>query len=665
MAPSKFKVIIVGGGIVGLSLGVMLERAGIDYLILEACNEIRPLGAAIYLGPPVLRAFEQLGLLEDITRQSNTMTGATLLDHKLNKVCRISTDHVKDRYGYATLSIVRPKLHDILLARIPAYKLLFHKRVVSMAQSAEGVKVRCEDGSAYNGDIIVAADGGASPIRTAMYEEMKNQTKKVLHPTDYAPSKSDQRCIAGVTEPLSVKQYPILASESCEVVMLMPKDSNCMIWFAPVGQERRFGWGISSPLPPMPDGSLSSNGKKSSRGSLESAYSFPGSPSIKTSGNYSAMSNTSHTPPSPSSASSNAVMYSDSHGNGGGHNLSNISTSHLSFNSLKKRHSTSRLSKRSSSSDGSSKTFQQYPTVLQTNESSTIDLADLPYDRVWGKLDEKYTIEDSLREQATPFGGTLGDLIDATSRKMISTAVVEEKFYHTWHFGRTILMGDACHKFMPSSGHGTTQGLLDAICLASLLAELPSNSITDVDAIFRVQYERRGPAAKAAVISSKKQDQLLFSRKISGKIVRKVASSWLSDWLMIKMGDRIFEARPSLPFLKTVPDRGSLKNKDNTVPLLKDKRFEVARRKSIASGYLIGGTGSYKLGGRKDDEDDMIIDTDISLSASSWLSSKNSPASSPPLPLPSMPMIRPLSGIMDIERGQSDVNVVRNNHWLK
>ena len=34
------KVLIVGGGITGLTLALSLERAGIDYLLLEANHEI-------------------------------------------------------------------------------------------------------------------------------------------------------------------------------------------------------------------------------------------------------------------------------------------------------------------------------------------------------------------------------------------------------------------------------------------------------------------------------------------------------------------------------------------------------------------------------------------------------------------------------------------------
>ncbi|KAI8606436.1 hypothetical protein EDD21DRAFT_219228 [Dissophora ornata] len=459
MAPPKFKVIIAGGGIVGLALGVMLERAGIDYLILEASAEIRPLGAVVYLGPPVLRAFEQLGLLDDMIRESNVMTGITLLDHRLNKICRLAFDYSRDKYGYDTLTIVRPKLYDILLSRIPAYKVLFGKHVVSTDQNAEGIKVRCADGSTYNGNILVAADGGASAIRKAMYEEIRKRSKKVPHPADYEQPKLDQRCIVGVCEPLSTKKFPILASKNCELILVMPKEINCMIWFVPMS-ENRFGWGVASPLPSTADSSSLPSSE-----SAESPFDTPGSPaSIHGMGkSFSAMSTTSYSPTSSAASSPIQPPYGDgdylnafhSYNNSNqsysssGSPVANSSVNQYSSNAVKKRRSLGRLSRHSASSSGSEKGFQHFPAVLQLNESSTLDLKELPNDRVWGKLDEKYTIEEAIREQQSPFGGTLGDIIDATSKKMTAMVVAEEKFFHTWHFGRTVLLGDGMtHKMI-------------------------------------------------------------------------------------------------------------------------------------------------------------------------------------------------------------------------
>lgn len=293
--------------------------------------------------------------------------------------------------------------------------------------------------------------------------------------------------------------------------------------------EHRFGWGVTSPLPAMSDSTGSEKDNGGCRPSIESSdiHGSPKPMSRKTR-SFSVVSTTSYSPPSSASPSpiSSPGIYQYDHFQASQQQQQPHPQSQTSLQyskSLKKRQSSGRLSKTSSSSSsGSQSTFQKYPAVLQSIHGCEVGRSrgsfsgflgsDLPCDRVWNKLDEQYTIEESIREQMSPFGGVFGDFVDATARNMISMVVVEEKFYHTWHFGRTVLLGDACHKLLPSSGHGATQSILDAISLVSLLVDLPSNSPTDIDALFRVHYERRGPAAKEAVIASQQQDQLLFNR---------------------------------------------------------------------------------------------------------------------------------------------------------
>ena len=65
------KVIIAGGSVAGLSLALMLEKNGIDCLVLEAYHSIAPqVGASIGLLPNGLRILDQLGCYEEILEQS-------------------------------------------------------------------------------------------------------------------------------------------------------------------------------------------------------------------------------------------------------------------------------------------------------------------------------------------------------------------------------------------------------------------------------------------------------------------------------------------------------------------------------------------------------------------------------------------------------------------
>ncbi|KAG0007378.1 hypothetical protein BGZ80_004728, partial [Entomortierella chlamydospora] len=49
----KPKVLIVGAGIGGLTLGAILEKANIPYEIFEKASTLKPLGSAISIGPSV------------------------------------------------------------------------------------------------------------------------------------------------------------------------------------------------------------------------------------------------------------------------------------------------------------------------------------------------------------------------------------------------------------------------------------------------------------------------------------------------------------------------------------------------------------------------------------------------------------------------------------
>jgi 2-polyprenyl-6-methoxyphenol hydroxylase-like FAD-dependent oxidoreductase len=65
------RVIIVGGGLAGLTLASALEKATIDFVLLEARGRFDPqVGASIGLNAAAMRILDQLGAAEEIVRNT-------------------------------------------------------------------------------------------------------------------------------------------------------------------------------------------------------------------------------------------------------------------------------------------------------------------------------------------------------------------------------------------------------------------------------------------------------------------------------------------------------------------------------------------------------------------------------------------------------------------
>lgn len=95
MVENKFKVVVVGGGPVGLTTAHILSRAGIEYVVLERRSSIHiDVGASLALWPQSLRVLSQLGLLErlqDLGEEMGRTTTVTLGGHKYKETWATET----------------------------------------------------------------------------------------------------------------------------------------------------------------------------------------------------------------------------------------------------------------------------------------------------------------------------------------------------------------------------------------------------------------------------------------------------------------------------------------------------------------------------------------------------------------------------------------------
>ncbi|KIX06404.1 uncharacterized protein Z518_04380 [Rhinocladiella mackenziei CBS 650.93] len=170
MGFTNFRVIISGGGIAGLTLAGALEKAKVDYVLLEGRDEIAPVvGAGIALMATGSRILDQLKCFEPIMEMTQPIDSiCAWKDGKLFGVKDFPALGAKRpiRTGYPVIITDRHFLLQTLYNSIEdKSRILPNKRVSRVDHCADRVVVQCQDESTYTGDVVVGADGVHSTIR--------------------------------------------------------------------------------------------------------------------------------------------------------------------------------------------------------------------------------------------------------------------------------------------------------------------------------------------------------------------------------------------------------------------------------------------------------------------------------------------------------------------
>jgi 2-polyprenyl-6-methoxyphenol hydroxylase-like FAD-dependent oxidoreductase len=157
-------VLIVGGGIAGLTLATALHRRGIPAEIVERRPAWPTEGAAITLHANGVRVLRSLGLGGALDRVSEGLAGWTFCDEHAEPLCR--TD-LEELWGEATpcRGVTRVRLQQVLLAGAAEVPHRLGVAVVGLAQEHGRASVAFSDGSRGEYGLVVGADGIRSTVR--------------------------------------------------------------------------------------------------------------------------------------------------------------------------------------------------------------------------------------------------------------------------------------------------------------------------------------------------------------------------------------------------------------------------------------------------------------------------------------------------------------------
>ena len=167
-------VIVVGGGIGGLSAAFALTRCGLQVRVLEQAREFGEVGAGIQIAPNCTRILHEYGLLDEAKKLGvlpKNMVMRDALDAR--ELTRLDLRDLERRYGFPYMVIHRSDLHGIFLRACErvGVELLTDQLVTGYENTDTGARVHLADGPADEASLVIAADGLHSAARQLLVHD--------------------------------------------------------------------------------------------------------------------------------------------------------------------------------------------------------------------------------------------------------------------------------------------------------------------------------------------------------------------------------------------------------------------------------------------------------------------------------------------------------------
>lgn len=161
------RVLIVGGGIAGLTLAAALTRRGIHADIVEQSVEWSAGGAGLSIQPNGVRVLRELGMDEPVTQSAALIERWLFADQAGELLFDIDLRELWGEVG-PFLGITRAALQAALVSAVRS-PVRMGTSITELRQSPESVSVRFTDGSMDEFDLVVGADGIHSTVRQLLF----------------------------------------------------------------------------------------------------------------------------------------------------------------------------------------------------------------------------------------------------------------------------------------------------------------------------------------------------------------------------------------------------------------------------------------------------------------------------------------------------------------
>lgn len=156
------KVLIIGGGIAGLTLALSLKKLGIPVVIHEKYNHYQNQKTGFLIWSYAIKILQDLGVPVD--EVGTPLEAFRIHGRKGRFVCEMPIGSVSRLHGANSYEINRYRLSE-LLSKMVGDDLLLGSECISVSSIEDQAIATFADGSSDQGDILIACDGSNSVVR--------------------------------------------------------------------------------------------------------------------------------------------------------------------------------------------------------------------------------------------------------------------------------------------------------------------------------------------------------------------------------------------------------------------------------------------------------------------------------------------------------------------
>ncbi|KAG0324271.1 hypothetical protein BGZ99_002006 [Dissophora globulifera] len=299
---TPLRVVIVGADVATLTLALLFEHAGIDYVLLESCDSVPVVAGGMTLHPTVLPLLEQLSLRDDLFFFSQPMEQVLILDAEMEYISAYDWSDRQARYGAWSRFISRPEYCAMILEKLPESRVLFNKMVTSVTtkeddddddddgngfdndygndkfsqhnnnndsrqdsmldsddekkSEARGVSVECADGLVYCGHLLIGdinsdverkllyTSGGNGNTVATRSESLREIEDRLGSSARDITARESHYHVSGITEVLDPQRIPLLKDDKTELRLVLDNKSS-LSWWAATLVDNRIAWQVS------------------------------------------------------------------------------------------------------------------------------------------------------------------------------------------------------------------------------------------------------------------------------------------------------------------------------------------------------------------------------------------------------------------------------------